>query len=120
MRGAAAIADALVGVYSPSGRSPVTWYASDAALPADRGDMSPYPSSSSPGITYRFYDPEAHGLPPAVFTFGEGYSYTTFAASHVVAPSTVGPCDDVPVGVTVVNTGAVDSDVVVQVRPGFF
>jgi hypothetical protein len=49
MRGAAAIADAVVGVYSPAGRSPVTWYASDAALPADRGEMSPYPSDTSPG-----------------------------------------------------------------------
>ena len=52
-RGGAAMADALVGAFSPAGRSPVTWYASDAALPADRGQMSPYPNAStgSPGLT---------------------------------------------------------------------
>jgi len=115
MRGAAAISDALLGVYSPSGRTPVTWYASDAALPADRGQMSPYPNASngSPGLTYRFYDPQAAGGAPPVFTFGEGYGYTTFAASAPVAPSTAGPCDDIPVSVTVTNTGGMDSDVVV-------
>jgi hypothetical protein len=115
MRGAAAIADALIGVYSPAGRSPVTWYASDDALPSDRGQMSLYPSASSPGLTYRFYDPQSLGLPAPVFTFGEGYSYTTFAAEGVVAPAFVGPCDAIPVAVTVNNTGAMDSDVVVQV-----
>jgi hypothetical protein len=54
MRGGAAIADALVGAFSPAGRSPVTWYASDDALPADRGQMSPYPNATtgSPGLTY--------------------------------------------------------------------
>jgi beta-glucosidase len=115
MRGAAAIADALIGAYSPAGRSPVTWYASDAALPADRGEMSPYPSASSPGITYRFYNPQALGLPPPVFSFGEGYSYTTFSAGSVAAPASVGPCDPIPVSVNISNTGAMDSDVVVQV-----
>ena len=69
MRGASAIADALVGVYSPSGRTPQTWYASDAAIASDRGQMSPYPiTGNSPGITYRFYAPEPLGLPPPIFT----------------------------------------------------
>ena len=67
MRGGAAIADALVGAYSPAGRSPVTWYAGDAALPADRGQMSPYAnvSAGSPGLTYRFYDPPWAPAPPS-------------------------------------------------------
>ena len=113
MRGAAAAADALVGAFSPAGRSPISWYASDAALPADRAEMSPYANTStgSPGLTYRFYD-EAVGA-PRPFTFGEGLSYTTFSASNPVAPTSVGPCDDVPVTVTVRNTGSVASDVVV-------
>jgi len=117
MRGAAAVADALVGAFSPAGRSPVTWYASDAALPADRGNMSPYPNASarSPGVTYRFYDeaPAAGGA-PVVFSFGEGLSYTTFAVSAPQAPAAVGPCDPLPLSVTVANTGAVASDVVLQ------
>jgi beta-glucosidase-like glycosyl hydrolase len=117
MRGGAAIADALVGAYSPAGRTPVTWYASDAALPADRGQMSPYPNASagSPGLTYRFYDPDIGSGAPVVFSFGEGLSYTTFAASAVAGPAAVGPCDDVHLSAKVTNTGAVDSDVVVAV-----
>lgn len=122
MRGAAAIADALIGAYSPAGRSPLTFYASDAALPSDRGQMSPYPNAStnSPGLSYRFYDPAPFGLPPPVYTFGEGYSYTTFKfASNVSAPSVVGPCDSITVSLSVTNAGsaltAMDSDVVVAV-----
>ncbi len=69
----------------------------------------------APGLTYRYYAPEPLGLPPPVFTFGEGYSYTTFSASDVLAPPSVGPCDDIPITVTVTNTGTMDSDVVVQV-----
>jgi beta-glucosidase len=117
MRGAAAMADAIIGAFSPAGRSPVTWYASDAALPADRGQMSPYPnaSSNSPGITYRFYEPESAGVAPAVFTFGEGLSYTTFSASAPSAPASVRACDSLLLSVLVSNTGAMDSDVVVQV-----
>ncbi len=113
MRGAAAIADALIGVFSPAGRSPISFYQSDASLPADRSNMSPYPnaSASSPGITYRYYD-EAVGA-PRTFTFGEGLSYTTFNASLPVYPSSVGPCDDLPISVTVTNTGKMVSDVVV-------
>jgi beta-glucosidase len=118
MRGGAAMADALVGAFSPAGRSPVTWYASDAALPADRGAMSPYPVPGvSPGITYRFYAPEAASppLPPPVFTFGEGLSYTTFSVVSVAAAATAAPCDAIPLSVTLANTGAMDSEVVVQV-----
>ena len=118
MRGAAAAVDALLGVYSPAGRTPVTWYASDAALPADRGQMSPYPvAGASPGITYRFYEPEGTvpATPPPVFTFGEGYSYTSFAVVAVDSPATATPCGAIPLTVTVRNTGAVDSEVVLQV-----
>ena len=115
MRGGAALADALIGTFSPSGRSPVSWYASDAALPADRGEMSPYPNAStgSPGLTYRFYD-EAVGA-PRIFTFSEGLSYTTFAVASARAAPTAGPCDDITLAVAVTNTGSVDSDVVVAV-----
>jgi beta-glucosidase len=46
MRGGAALADALIGTYSPSGRSGVTFYASDLTrrfLQTEVGEMSPYP-----------------------------------------------------------------------------
>jgi beta-glucosidase-like glycosyl hydrolase len=117
MRGGAAISDALIGVFSPSGRTAVTWYASDEALPADRGNMNMYPSASSPGITYRFYNPSSMSLPEPIFTFGEGYSYTTFNLSTPAGgfPTQVGPCADMPVSVDVTNSGNYDSDVVVNV-----
>ena len=111
MRGGAAMADAVIGTFSPSGRTPVSWYASDASLPVNRGEMSPYATASSPGLTYRFYN-ESLGAPP-VFTFGEGYSYSTFTASNQQAPATVEACAPLSLAVLVTNTGAVDSDVVV-------
>ena len=113
MRGGAAMADAVVGAFSPSGRSPVTWYSSDAALPADRGEMSPYATATSPGLTYRFYNPSVVSAAPPVFTFGEGYSYSSFAASQPLYPSTISACAPLPLAVLVTNTGGVDSDVVV-------
>jgi len=114
MRGAAAVAGALVGAFSPAGRLATTWYASDAALPSDRGRMDPYANATlgTPGLTYRFYDAAISGSPP-VFTFGEGLSYTTFAVTRVDAPAAADACAAIPVNVTVANTGAVDSDVVI-------
>ena len=66
-----ALLQALIGVYSPSGRSPQTFYTRDAALPKDRGEMSLYPSSTSPGLTYRYFTPTDPADAP-VFSFGEG------------------------------------------------
>jgi len=79
--------------------------------------MSPYPnpSTNSPGITYRFYEPTVGSGQPVVFSFGEGLSYTSFTVSNPEAPATVGPCAPLSISVEVKNTGAVDSDVVVQV-----
>jgi beta-glucosidase-like glycosyl hydrolase len=112
-RGGPAMADAIIGAFSPAGRSPVTFYASDASLPSDRSDMSNYQSATSPGLSFMYYGGPLSS--PPVFTFGEGLSYTTFAASRPTAPSTVRPCDDIPLSVTIDNTGSVDSDIVVQV-----
>lgn len=112
MRGAPAMADAIIGAYSPAGRSPVTFYSSDAALP-ERGSTSPYPTATSPGVTYRYYNSSIINAAPPVFTFGEGYSYTTFSLANVVAPTTIGPCDGMNVSVDITNTGAMDSDAVV-------
>lgn len=113
MRGGAAMADAVVGTFSPSGRTPVTWYASDAALPANRGEMSPYATDTSPGVTYRFYNESRANGAPVVFSFGEGLSYSSFAASQPAYPASIGPCEPLALSVLVTNTGAVDSDVVV-------
>jgi beta-glucosidase len=112
--GAEAIAGVLFGDFSPAGRTPVTFYKSTASLPP-LGHMKMYPNATDPntypGITYRFYTKEV------LFPFGFGLSYTTFAYSnlHIVNGSTsFKPCDSIAISVDVMNTGAVDSDEVVQ------
>ena len=42
-------------------------------------------------------------------------SYTTFTVDTPVAPASIGPCDPLPLSVTLHNTGPVDSGCVVQV-----
>jgi len=60
-----AIAQILAGDYNPSGKLPVTFYASDADLP----DFECYDMA---GRTYRYFQ----GQP--LWAFGHGLSYTTF------------------------------------------
>ena len=103
------LADVLFGSYSPSGRSPVTFYHATKDLP-DFAVYDEYPSATSNGTTYRHYVGA-----PADFEFGFGLSYTTFSYANLVVPETAGPCDNISVSVTVTNTGRVTSDEVVQV-----
>ena len=112
--GGAAVAGALFGDFSPAGRTAVTWYKSTADLPK-AGSMAWYPdrATGSKGLSYRFFT----GQP--LFPFGFGLSYTSFRygdlkLTGVPASGSYGPCDVVGVTVSVTNTGAVDSDEVVQ------
>ncbi len=90
MQGGPAIMDALMGAYSPAGRTPLTWYTAEqvrgsggishvilatrqythwlqaAALP-DPGLLDMYAGT---GRTYRFYDAARHGQPQ--YAFGHG------------------------------------------------
>jgi len=63
-----AVADILFGDYNPSGRLPVTFYASDKDLP----DFSSYDMSNR---TYRYFTGKA------LYPFGYGLSYSTFTYS---------------------------------------
>ncbi|KAK3267205.1 hypothetical protein CYMTET_24229 [Cymbomonas tetramitiformis] len=63
-----ALADVLFGAVSPSGRLPITFYASDDQLPP----FADYDMRRSPGRTYRFL------AEPPLFQFGHGLSYTHF------------------------------------------
>lgn len=94
-RGGDALADILTGDVNPSGRLPVTFYASDDDLP-------PFDDYSMNGRSYRYFA----GKP--LFAFGHGLSYTTFEYG---SPRVEGSVLHVPV----TNTGACDGGEVVQV-----
>ena len=90
----AAIADILFGDYNPSGKLPVTFYASDADLP----DVRDYHME---GRTYRYF----YGEP--LWPFGYGLSYTTFKYGRPRIRNG-------EIVVRVRNTGDRDGDEIVQ------
>ena len=93
--GGNAVADVLFGDYNPSGKLPVTFYASDAQLP----DFEDYRLE---GRTYRFLREEP------LYKFGHGLSYTTFEYSKPKFKKG-------QLTVKVKNTGAVAGTETVQV-----
>jgi beta-glucosidase len=96
-----AIADVLFGDYNPAGRLPVTFYKSDKDLP----DFNDYSMSNR---TYRYFKGEA------LYGFGYGLSYTTFAYDKLRIPPSTIKGKTVPVTVRIRNTGKRDGDEVVQ------
>ena len=84
--GGSALAGVLMGDSNPSGKLPITFYKSTEELP----DFLDYTMKNR---TYRYYTGEA------LFPFGFGLSYTTFAISKPVYKNN-------KVRVTVKNTGA--------------
>ena len=74
MHGGRAIATALLGRYSPSGRLVTTQYpASYVSLSMEDMELRPNAATRNPGRTYLWYT----GTP--VYPFGFGLSYTTFS-----------------------------------------
>ncbi|KAF9262901.1 beta-xylosidase [Marasmius fiardii PR-910] len=71
--GGTALVDIITGKQSPAGRLPTTQYPAAYINQVAFTDMSLRPSSSSPGRTYKWYTGNA------VFEFGFGLHYTTFA-----------------------------------------
>ncbi len=96
--GGIAIADVLLGAYSPCGRLPVTFYAAMEQVP----DFSDYRME---GRTYRYLKET-----PA-YPFGYGLSYTRFAYSGLTAKAME---DGIDLEVTVKNNGPLDGKEVVQ------
>lgn len=100
--GGEAITDVLFGDYNPSGKLPVTFYAKDSDLP----DFESYDMQ---GRTYRYFKGKA------LYPFGYGLSYTDFRYSSLKMPTACNTTDkEIPVTVTVKNTGKMDGEEVVQ------
>ena len=93
--GGQAIAEILTGQVNPSGKLPVTFYRTVNDLP----DFLDYKMTNR---TYRYFKGEA------LFPFGYGLSYTTFAIGKPVYKNN-------KVQLTVKNTGKVEGTEVVQV-----
>jgi hypothetical protein len=76
--GPTAIAQTLFGDYAPSGKLPYTIYPEAWAGATSMVDRS---LTAGQGRTYRFYGYQNSSLPPPVFAFGDGVSYTSFKHS---------------------------------------
>ena len=73
--GLAAVVDTLTGKSNPSGRLPVTLCAREASPEVFREDRL-----IGPFVGYRYFDSMGYG---ALYPFGHGLSYTSFAYSHL-------------------------------------
>ena len=98
-----AIADIIFGEYNPSGRLPVTFYASDKDLP----DFEDYDMSNR---TYKYFKGKA------LYPFGYGLSYTSFNYEWIDQPkASHSTNENISCKIKVSNTGKMDGDEVVQV-----
>jgi beta-glucosidase len=102
-QGGAALADILFGKISPSGRLPVTFYAS-------LDDLPPYDKYSLQGRTYRYFTGKVQ------YPFGYGLSYTSFEyAWNKPLKTKYKAVDSIVVSLDITNTGTLDGDELVQV-----
>lgn len=110
--GRAAIAEALVGQISPSGKLPMTFPRSVGQIPISHDGL---PTSRPPGsdrYTSRYLDEATTPLYP----FGHGLSYARFAYEGLAlsAPSLAAADGTIEASVTVANTSGRAADEVVQ------
>ena len=100
--GGTAIAETLFGENNPSGRLPVTFYASTAQLP-------PFDSYAMDQRTYRYFA----GTP--LYPFGFGLSYTTFTFSSAkLSTDTLAAGQPLDVTAELRNTGTMEGDDTVE------
>ena len=89
-QGGRAVADVLFGKACPEGKLPVTFYRTSEELPA-------FTDYAMKGRTYRYMKQQA------LYPFGFGLSYTTFAVRNASVKGEVG--GEITVSATIVNTG---------------
>jgi len=100
--GGTAIAETLAGDNNPSGRLPLTFYASLNQLPS-------FEDYSMRERTYRYFS----GQP--LYRFGDGLSYTTFTYNNLKLPSTpIKAGAPVTIEADIKNTGLVAGDEVAE------
>jgi beta-glucosidase len=103
-QGGTAIADVLFGDYNPGGKLAVTF-------PKTAGQI-PYNFPTKPNAQWEGEKTRVNG---ALYYFGHGLSYTTFAYSNLrVSPSEQTPRGTVTVSFDLKNTGAREGDEVAQ------
>jgi beta-glucosidase len=100
-----AIADVLIGNYSPAGRLSVTWYKSINDIPP----ITDYDVIRGKR-TYMYFDRDP------LFPFGHGLSYTNFEYKNLVLNSkNYGIKDEIRLSFEIENVGDMDSDEVPQI-----
>ncbi|GAA3952300.1 glycoside hydrolase family 3 N-terminal domain-containing protein [Hymenobacter algoricola] len=110
--GGRAVAEALFGDYNPGGKLPMTFPKTTGQLelnfPFKPGSHAGQPTSGPNGAG----NTSVNG---ALYSFGHGLSYTTFAYSNLqITPREAAPQGLIEVAVDVANTGPVAGDEVVQ------
>eukprot|EP00039_Didymoeca_costata_P016468 m.297063 g.297063 ORF g.297063 m.297063 type:complete len:1003 (+) comp16396_c0_seq4:1603-4611(+) len=100
--GAMAIAETLYGMNNPSGKLTYTVF---PTIFTNLSDFASMDMTTSPGRGYRYY-PTSSNLPPVLWPFGWGLSYTNFSLSCSLTQMTV--------SCTVKNVGSRQGSEVVQ------
>ena len=115
MQGGKAAADAVFGLYNPSGKLPLTWPKRCCDTPAYKnypGENKEVWYGEGMYVGYRWYDARQISV---TYPFGYGLSYTTFELSGLETPETVNiDKENVIVRIRIKNTGTVAGSEVVQ------
>lgn len=115
-RGGKICADAIFGLFNPSGKLALTWPRHLHDCPAYKnfgGENKEVWYSEGIYVGYRWYD--ARHIEP-FYPFGYGQSYTTFEINNVRVPEKINvDLEDIPVQFTVKNTRSMAGSEVVQI-----